>query len=313
MTNNILWVEQFRPQTIHDCILPEYLKGTFQSYVENKSIPNLLLCGGPGMGKTTVAKAMCKEVDADYLIVNGSQETGIDLLRVKLDNYCSSTSLRGGNRKVVIIDEADYLNPASTQPAMRGFIERFANNCSFIFTCNYLHRIIEPIHSRCSVIEFKIDRKQQPIIATQFLKRVISILNQYNIQFDERVVAEVILKYFPDFRRTLNELQRYSTNSVIDTGIFQQFSDTTFKNLINALKEKNFSDVRKWVVDNNDNDPKLIYRRLYDNLQEHLKPQSIPPAILLLADYQYKSAFVADQEINLTACLIEIMVDCIWN
>ena len=312
MNENILWVERYRPQTVNDCILPSYLKEPFQSYVDKKSIPNLLLSGGPGMGKTTIARAMCKEIGLDYLMINGSQDTGIDLLRNKLDNYCSSVSLLGG-RKVVIIDEGDYLNPTSTQPAMRGFIERFAENCSFIITCNYLNRIIEPIHSRCSVIDFKITKKQQPQIATQLLKRVQTILSENNITYDEKVVAEVILKYFPDFRRIINELQRYSSNGNIDTGIFQNFLNTNFLKLVKSLKEKRFTDIRKWVVDNLDNDPKLIYRTLYDNLQEHLAPQSIPPAILLLADYQYKGAFAADQEINLTACLIELMVDCEWK
>jgi len=312
MKNKILWVERYRPQTVKDCILPEYLQQPFQSYVDNKTIPNLLLNGGPGMGKTTVAKAMCNEIGLDYLIVNGSEETGIDLLRVKLQNYCSSVSLMGG-RKVVIIDEADYLNPTSTQPALRGFIEKFSDNCSFIFTCNYKNRIIDPIHSRTSVIDFRIDKKQQPTIAHKLLKRVLSILDENEIQYEEKVIAEVILKYFPDFRRILNELQRYSQNGIIDTGIFQSFSDTNFRKLVNALKDKKFTEIRKWVVDNSDNDPKLIYRKLYDNVQEYLEPSSVPPAILLLADYQHKAAFVADQEINLTACLIEMMVDCVWK
>ena len=312
MKNKILWVERYRPQTVKDCILPEYLQQPFQSYVDNKTIPNLLLNGGPGMGKTTVAKAMCNEIGLDYLIVNGSEETGIDLLRVKLQNYCSSVSLMGG-RKVVIIDEADYLNPTSTQPALRGFIEKFSDNCSFIFTCNYKNRIIDPIHSRTSVIDFRIDKKQQPTIAQKLLKRVLSILDENEIQYEEKVIAEVILKYFPDFRRILNELQRYSQNGIIDTGIFQSFSDTNFRKLVNALKDKKFTEIRKWVVDNSDNDPKLIYRKLYDNVQEYLEPSSVPPAILLLADYQHKAAFVADQEINLTACLIEMMVDCVWK
>ena len=312
MKNKILWVERYRPQTVKDCILPEYLQQPFQSYVDNKTIPNLLLSGGPGMGKTTVAKAMCNEIGLDYLIVNGSEETGIDLLRVKLTNYCSSVSLMGG-RKVVIIDEADYLNPTSTQPALRGFIEKFSDNCSFIFTCNYKNRIIDPIHSRTSVIDFRIDKRQQPTIAHQLLKRVLSILDENEIQYEEKVIAEVILKYFPDFRRILNELQRYSQHGVIDTGIFQSFSDTNFRKLVNALKDKKFTEIRKWVVENSDNDPKLIYRKLYDNIQEYLEPSSVPPAILLLADYQHKAAFVADQEINLTACLIEMMVDCVWK
>ena len=214
MADNILWVEKYRPQKVSECILPKHLKDPFESYVASGNIPNLLLCGGPGRGKTTIAKAMCKEIGLDYLIINGSQESGIDLLRVKLENYCSSVSLIGG-RKVVIIDEADYLNPQSTQPAMRGFIERFADNCSFIFTCNYLNRIIDPIHSRCSVVEFKVDKKESPNIAQQLLERITVILNENKIEFNEKVIVELIMKYYPDFRRTLNELQRYSTSGSI--------------------------------------------------------------------------------------------------
>lgn len=310
--DNILWVEAYRPQTVSECILPDYLKIPFQKYVDKNQIPNLLLTGGPGMGKTTVAKAMCKELGLDYLVVNGSQETGIDLLRVKLENYCSSVSLMGG-RKVVILDEADYLNPQSTQPALRGFIEQYADNCSFIFTCNYLNRIIEPIHSRCSVVDFKINKKERPKIAQLFLERVKIILNENGVRYNEKVVAEVILRYFPDFRRVLNEFQKYSTVGEIDVGIFDQFVDADFRILIQGLKDKKFQQIRKWVTDNADNDPKLIYRKIYDNLHDHIEPQSLPGAILLLADYQYKSAFVADQEINLTACLIELMVDCSWQ
>lgn len=306
--DNILWVEKYRPQKISDCILPDYLKEPFQTYVDNNVIPNLLLSGGPGMGKTTAAIAMCKQVGCDYLIINGSQETGIDLLRTKLENYCSSVSLQGG-RKVVIIDEADYLNPQSTQPAMRGFIERFSNNCSFILTCNYLNRIIEPIHSRCSVVEFKIPQKMKPKMATQLMGRIKYILDDNNVQYEERVLAELIMKHFPDFRRTLNELQKYSTSGQIDSGILSQLGDISFKELIVAMKNKNFPSIRKWVANNSDSDPKLVYRKIYDELENHLASQSIPSAILLLADYQYKAAFVADQELNLTACLLEIMVD----
>lgn len=306
--DNLLFVEKYRPQTVEDCILPVELKKVFQQYVKDESIPNMLLSGPPGVGKTTVAVAMCKEIGADYLIVNGSQETGIDLLRVKLDNYCSSVSLTGG-RKVVIIDEADYLNPNSTQPAMRGFIERFANNCSFIFTCNYIHRIIEPIHSRCAVIEFKILPKHKPKIATQLLERISFILKDNNISYEESVLAQLIMKYFPDFRRTLNELQRYCTFGKIDSGILTQIGDLTFQSLMKALKEKRFYDVREWVTNNADQDPKTIYRKLYDNLSNYIEPTSIPQAILILADYQYKSAFAADQQLNLAACLVEFMVD----
>ena len=273
MPENILWVEAYRPQTVSDCILLPELKEVFQSYVDKQSIPNLLLCGGPGVGKTTVAKALCKEIGLDYLIVNGSQESGIDLLRTKLENYCSSVSLIGG-RKVVIIDEADYLNPQSTQPAMRGFIERFSENCSFIFTCNYLNRIIEPIHSRCSVIEFKIDKKDAQKIATKMLARIQNILNDNNVSYDEKVLAELIMRYYPDFRRTINELQRYSSSGSIDTGILSSLSDTDMHSLILALKEKNFTKLRKWVVDTSATDAKTIYRKLYDNLDKHLVPSA---------------------------------------
>ena len=312
MTDNILWVEAYRPQKVADCILSDHLKNPFQSFVEKGNIPNLLLTGGPGVGKTTIAKAMCKEIGSDYLVVNGSQESGIDLLRVKLENYCSSVSLLGG-RKVVIIDEADYLNPQSTQPALRGFIEQFSENCSFIFTCNYLHRIIEPIHSRCSVIEFKIDKKDAPVIAQSMLDRTKQILDENNVNYNEKVLVELIMRYYPDFRRTLNELQRYSATGSIDSGILGQLGDANFLALINALKEKNFTKVRKWVNDSSHTDPRNIYRQLYDNLHEHLTPSALPPIILLLADYQYKSAFAADQQINLTACLIEIMVEGQWQ
>ena len=312
MTDNILWVEAYRPQKVADCILSDHLKNPFQSFVEKGNIPNLLLTGGPGVGKTTIAKAMCKEIGSDYLVVNGSQESGIDLLRVKLENYCSSVSLLGG-RKVVIIDEADYLNPQSTQPALRGFIEQFSENCSFIFTCNYLHRIIEPIHSRCSVIEFKIDKKDAPVIAQSMLDRAKQILDENNVNYNEKVLVELIMRYYPDFRRTLNELQRYSATGSIDSGILGQLGDANFLALINALKEKNFTKVRKWVNDSSHTDPRNIYRQLYDNLHEHLTPSALPPIILLLADYQYKSAFAADQQINLTACLIEVMVEGQWQ
>ena len=312
MTDNILWVEAYRPQKVSDCLLPDHLKEPFQAYVDKGDIPNLLLSGGPGVGKTTIAKAMCKEIGLDYLVVNGSQETGIDLLRVKLENYCSSVSLIG-TRKVVIIDEADYLNPQSTQPALRGFIERFAENCSFVFTCNYLHRLIDPIHSRTSVIEFKIDKKEAPKIAQQMLERAKHILDDNNINYNEKVLVELIMKYYPDFRRTLNELQRYSAIGGIDSGILGQLGDVNFLALINALKEKNFTKVRKWVNDSSHTDPRNIYRQLYDNLHEHLTQNALPPIILLLADYQYKSAFAADQQINLTACLIEIMVEGQWQ
>jgi DNA polymerase III delta prime subunit len=305
---HLLWVEKYRPARIEDCILPDGIKETFQEFVKRKEIPNLLLSGTAGVGKTTVAKALCNEVGCDYIIINGSDESGIDVLRNKIKNYASSVSLMGG-RKVVIIDEADYLNPNSTQPALRGAIEEFASNCSFIFTCNFKNRIIDPIHSRCSVIDFKINGSK-PKLAAQFFKRVENILSQEGVTYDKEVVAAVITKHFPDNRRILNELQRYSVAGTIDKGILSSVSDIQLADLLRALKDKDFASARKWVTNNLDNDPARIFRKLYDSLYESLKPQSVPQLVLILAKYQYQAAFVADSEINLIACLTEIMVDC---
>jgi DNA polymerase III delta prime subunit len=305
---HLLWVEKYRPAKVEDCILPDAIKSTFQEYVKRKEIPNLLLSGTAGVGKTTIAKALCEEVGCDYIIINGSDESGIDVLRTKIKNYASSVSLMGG-RKVVIIDEADYLNPNSTQPALRGAIEEFASNCSFIFTCNFKNRIIDPIHSRCTVIDFKING-QKPKMANQFFKRVEWILQQEGIEYDKEVVAAIITKHFPDNRRILNELQRYSVSGSIDKGILSSVSDIQLADLLRALKEKDFASARKWVTNNLDNDPARIFRKLYDSLYESLKPQSVPQLVLILAKYQYQAAFVADAEINLIACLTEIMVDC---
>jgi len=309
MENQMLWVEKYRPRKVADCILPETLKSTFQEYVNRKEIPNLLLTGSAGVGKTTVAKALCEEVGCDYIVINGSDESGIDTFRSKIKNYASSMSLSGG-RKVIIIDEADYLNPNSTQPALRGAIEEFAINCSFIFTCNYKNRIIDPLHSRCSVIEFKIENGQKAKMATKFFKRVENILRNENIEFDKEVVAAVITKHFPDNRRILNELQRYAVFGSIDKGILAAVADVQLTGLTKSLKEKDFTSMRKWVTNNLDNDPKTILRKIYDSLYDLLKPDSIAPAVLVLSKYQYQSAFVADQEINLVACLIEFMVEC---
>lgn len=306
---HMLWVEKYRPHTIQDCILPDNIKSTFQEYVNRKEIPNLLLAGSAGVGKTTIAKALCEEVGCNYLIINGSDESGIDTFRTKIKNYASSMSF-SGDRKVIIIDEADYLNPSSTQPALRGAIEEFSNNCSFIFTCNYKNRIIDPLHSRCSVIEFKIQNGQKAKMAAQFMKRVEWILKEENLPYEKDVVAAVITKYFPDNRRILNELQRYSVGGVIDKGILSNVSDVNISQLVKSIKEKDFTSSRKWVTSNLDNDTSTILRKIYDSMYEFLKPESIPPAVLILAKYQYQSAFVADQEINLMACLTEFMVEC---
>ena len=303
-----LWVEKYRPKKITDCILPESIKNTFLEFVGQKEIPNLLLAGGSGVGKTTVARALCEEIHADYILINGSEESGIDVLRNKIKTFASTVSLQGG-RKVVILDEADYLNPQSTQPALRGFIEEFHRNCRFIFTCNFKNRIIEPLHSRCAVVEFKINGNKA-ILASQFMGKVEHILKTEGIGFEEPVVAELIMKHFPDWRRVLNELQRYSVSGTIDTGILVNIIDVNWKELMGHLKNKEFKDVRKWVINNIDNDPVKIFRKLYEKLYDFMKPESIPNAVIVLGEYQYKSAFVADQEINLLACLTEIMAQC---
>ena len=307
MSEHMLWVEKYRPQKIEDCILPDALKATFQEFVNRKEIPNLLLAGSAGVGKTTVARAMCEEVGCDYIIINGSEENGVDTIRVKIKNYASSMSLTGG-RKVIILDEADYLTP-NAQAILRAGIEEFASNCSFIFTCNFKNRIIDPIHSRCSCIDVKPNGSKAKM-AAQFFKRVEYILKEENITYDKEVVAAVVTKYFPDNRRVLNELQRYGVSGTIDKGILAAVSDIQMTELINSLKVKNFADARKWVTNNLDNDPSRIFRKLYDSLYETLKPNSVPQLVLILAKYQYQAAFVADHEINLIACLTEIMVEC---
>lgn len=306
--SQLLWVETHRPQTIRDCILPERLKKPFQEYVNQKSIPNLLLAGGPGVGKTTVAKAMCNEVGCDYLVINGSDESGIDTFRVKIKNYASSMSLAGG-RKVIIIDEADYLNPNSTQPALRNAIEEFASNCSFIFTCNYKNRIIEPLHSRCAVVDFTLKNGDKAKMAKEFFIRIKEILRSESVDFEDKVVAELIKKHFPDFRRVINELQRYSQFGKIDFGVLAQIANVSISEIVKHMKEKDFGSLRKWVA-SGDYDANVVFRQVYDALYDVLKPQSIPQAVLILADYQYKQAFVADGEINLVACLVELMGNC---
>jgi len=305
---HLLWTEKYRPQAIKDCILPDRVKKPFQEYVNTSNIPNLLLSGGAGVGKTTVAKAMCQEIGCDSIIINGSDESGIDTFRVKIKNYASSVSLAGG-RKVIIIDEADYLNPNSTQPALRNAIEEFASNCSFIFTCNYKNRIIEPLHSRCAVVDFTLRNGEKVQMASQFMKRIIGVLDNEGVEYDQKVVAELIKKHFPDFRRVINELQRYSNFGKIDIGILSQIGDVPIEKIVGFIEEKNFKEIRKWVA-TNDIDSNTLFRKLYDVLYEKLKPHSIPKAVLILADYQYKAAFVSDQEINTVACLTELMVEC---
>ena len=305
LNRDILWVEKYRPKTIEDLILPEGIKNTFREIIGGDKIPNLILSGSAGTGKTSAAIVLCKELNCDYLMINGSDEGRlIETLRNKLTQYCSSVSMSGG-RKVVIIDEADYMTPDSVQPAMRGFIEKFSSNCSFIFTCNFKNRIIDPIHSRCAVIDYSASDQQQ--MCADFMDRCNSILKGEGVESDPKVVAELIMKHFPDFRRVLNELQRYSVSGKIDSGILLNISDTNMNELVESLKTKNFKSVRSWVVNNLDNDPQKVYRKIYDKLYEKCDPNSIPAIILVIANYQYKSAFVGDQEINLMACLVEIM------
>jgi len=306
--DDFLWVEKYRPRTIESAVLPASLKATFQQFVDQKNVPNLLLTGRAGVGKTTVARAMLEELQCDYVIINGSMNGNIDTLRNEIRDFASSVSFSGG-RKYVILDEADYLNPNSTQPALRNFMEEYSKNCGFILTCNFKNRIIEPLHSRCSVIEFKIDKEDKPKMASQFYKRVCSILDGEGITYDQKAVVEVITKFFPDWRRILNELQRYSATGKIDSGILVNFSEENLKGLVELLKVKNFTEVRKWVAENNDIDQTVFFRKLYDTASQYLKPNSIPQLVITLAEYQYKAAFVADHEINILACLTEIMAE----
>jgi DNA polymerase III delta prime subunit len=299
-----LWVEKYRPRTLADCILPADQKKIFQEMLLKNEIQNMLLCGGAGMGKTTVARALCEELETDYIIINGSEESGIDVLRTKIKQFASTVSF-SGKPKVVILDEADYLNPNSTQPALRAFMEEFSNNCRFILTCNFKNRIIPPLHSRTAVIEFKLPKTEKPKIAALFFKRVTEILAIENVTADSKVIAKVIEKHFPDYRRILNELQRYSASGNIDEGIFVSMGEVNMQDLIASLKEGDWKKMRTWVVNNIDNDPQTLFRKLYDTLCDNVV--QVPQLVLLLADYQYKAAFCADQEINLVACLTEIM------
>lgn len=307
---NGLWTEKYRPQTVEDCILPVETSESFLRTVELGEPQNLLLSGGPGCGKTSVAKALCADLGCDVMVINCSEDGNIDTLRTKIRSFASTVSLTDGVKKVVILDEFDYSNAQSTQPALRGFIEEFADNCRFILTCNFKNRIIEPLHSRCTCIDFRIPQKEKPQMAVQFLKRAEEILKTEGVEYDQKVVAQLVSKYFPDFRRTLNELQRYSAGGKIDVGILQTLGDLQINGLIKSMKGKDFGGVRKWVVENLDNDQSRVFRAVYDGLYENLESGSIPQAILILGDYQYKAAFVADAEINLTACMVQLMMEC---
>lgn len=307
--DQFLYVEKYRPHKIEDCILPDRIKKVFQEYVNNGEFQHLLLTGPAGCGKTTVAKALCQELGLNHLFINSSDERGIDMLRTKIKGYASTVSLTGG-RKVIILDEADYLTPEA-QAALRGTIEEFSENCSFIFTCNFKAKIMDAIHSRCAVIDFALKGDEKSKMAMQMFKRIANILAEEGVTYDKQVLAKIVERYFPDYRRTLNELQRYSTSGSIDTGVLAQVDNVRkLDDLIKTLKEKDFSSMRKWVVLNSDIDPSRIFRAVYDGLNEYLVPESIPAAVVTLAKYQYQAAFVADQELNLVACLTEIMVEC---
>lgn len=303
-----LWVEKYRPHTVEECILPTSIKSVFQSYIDRKEIPNLILSGSAGVGKTTIAKALCEEVGCDYMMINGSDESGIDTFRFKIKNYAGTVSFEG-TKKVIIIDEADYLNPNSTQPAMRSAMEEFAHNCTFIMTCNYKNRIIEPLHSRCAVVDFKINSADKAKMALGFMKRCREILDLEAVEYEPKVLAELITKYFPDYRRVINELQRYSMLGKIDIGVLAHVGDKCIKELVDALRDKNFSGMRKWAAENTD-DAVVIFRKIYDNMYDILNKNTIPSAVIILAKYQYQAAFVADQELNMVACLTELMSDC---
>ena len=309
--SDFIWVEKYRPKTIDECILPEGIKKTFQDFLTAGEIPNMLLSGPPGIGKTTVAKALCNELGADYYVINGSDEGRfLDTVRTNAKNFASTVSLTSESKhKVIIIDEADNTT-SDVQLLLRASIEEFSRNCRFIFTCNYKNKIIEPLHSRCSVVDFSVNKKDKPAIAAQFFSRINYILEVERIESDKKVIIQLINKHFPDWRRVLNECQRYSVSGKIDSGILATFSDVAVDDLVKNLKQKNFSEVRKWVVSNLDNDPSVLLRRIYDSLYDTMIPTSIPAAILVIAKYQYQMAFVADQEINLLAALTEIMVEC---
>jgi len=307
MSKDYLFVEKYRPRKVADCILPDKLKSTFQKFVDDKQIPNLLLSGSSGTGKTTVARAMLEEIGCDYIVINGSLNGGIDTLRNDIMNFASSVSLTGG-RKYVILDEADYLTN-STQPALRNFMEEFSKNCGFILTCNYKDKIIQPLHSRCSVIDFKITKTDKDVLAKQFFKRVMEILQKEKIESEKNAVAGVIVKFFPDWRRVLNEIQTYSATGKIDSGILANLQDVSLGQLVGFLKAKNFTSMRKWVGES-DFDAVSLFRAFYDKAENYLTKESIPPLVLLISKYQYQHSFVANPDINITAFLTEVMIEC---
>ena len=311
--NEFLWVERYRPNCIEDCILPQSLKNTFKEIVSSGELHNMLLAGTAGLGKTTVARALCHEMDLEYMLINSSEESGIDVLRSKIKQFASTVSLHGGRYKVVILDEADYLNAQSTQPALRGFIEEFSSNCRFILTCNFKNRIIEPLHSRCSVIEFNTNKKQLAQLAGSFMKRLQVILDTEGVKYNNKIIADLIMRYAPDWRRVLNECQRYSVSGEITPDVLIGMSDQSISDLIAHLKSKDFKSMRSWVANNSDVDSSVIFKKIYDSLYEFAEGQSIPSIILILADYQYKAAFVADRELNTVACLTEIMASSQWK
>jgi len=304
MSKDFLWVESYRPKKVQDCVLPKHLKEYFLAQIENGEIQNMLFCGSAGTGKTTVARALCEELNCDYILINGSEESGIDVLRNKIRQFASTVSFSGGV-KVVILDEADYLNPNSTQPALRGFIEEFASNCRFILTCNYKNRIIPALHSRCAVIDFKIPNDEKPKLASDMFKRLQVVLGAEQVKFDPKVLAKMVSKYFPDYRRTINELQRYAQCGFIDEGVLVNIADANMGELVESLKTKDWKSMRVWVVNNLDNEPQTLFRKIYDTLVP--LTDQVPQLVLTIADYQYKASFVSDQEINLVACLTELM------
>ena len=308
MSNQFLWVEKYRPSTVSDTILPQDLKDTFQSVVDSGEIPNMLFTGTAGLGKTTVARAICDELGLDYIVINGSEEGNIDTLRGKIKQFASSVSLSGGY-KVVILDEADYLNAQSTQPALRGFIEEFSQNCRFILTCNFKNKVIEPLHSRCGVYEFNTSKKIMAVLCSQFMDRLTTILDKEGVTYNKDVIAQLITKYAPDWRRVLNECQRHSISGKLDTSVIINDLNANYTGLFKSLKDKDFKKMRSWVVNNMDVEPAALFRGIYDAMDGNVVPASVPQLVLILADYQYKNAFVADHELNLVACLTECMAN----